>query len=342
MTESQFSKLLLDPRFNQILEDLANIGIHVDSSYNEVLKFEDQEENNDAKESIRFLESGNNFKLNASISAPIGQDRNICAYDESLVRISSLEGAGFFIPHTLILMDKERYLPLVYLTFNFYTKSKRIANGNNSLSLAQDTPELESKRQYITDRAKILTNNVPSSSLLLIDGPLIGGQITEYNLQLNEALASKDIITVFIVKNSDSSLVINKSPDLRGQFNSDFEWAFKTLEVGERTPFVKYIDLTDPTGRRNKVFTYMKAFRSPPIRLELHETTFLKYFNLMDKIVDAVYFLLLAQGDPKNPQPRPIAIAEKYAREVLKMIPFDEIISKTGIIPTMNYTRFGW
>ena len=342
MMEAQFSRLIVDPMFNKVLDDLARAGIRADSPYNEVLTFEDQKERIDTTESVQFIESNANYKVNASFSKSFTAARSICAYDESLVRISSLEGSGFFIPHTLILMDQERYLPLVYLTFHFFTKSKRIADGNNSLSFTEDPPEIASKKQYIVDRSMVLTQNVPPSSLLLVDGPLIGGQITEHNLRLNSTLLSKDVIALFIVKNSDSSLVISSSPSLNGQYNSDFEWAFRTLKPGERTPFIMYTDLSDSAKRRNKVFTYLKAFNAPPIRLELHESTYLRYHGLVTELVDIVYFLLLAQGDKASPQPRPIAVAEKYAREVLKMINFDQIIYKSGVMPTMNYTRFGW
>jgi hypothetical protein len=338
----QFSKLIVDPMFAKVLEDLARVGIKVDSPYNAVITFEDQKEGAGATESIRFLENNAKYKLNPSSPNSLAEGRKICAYDESLVRITSLEGSGFFIPHSIIMMDKDRYLPFVYLTFHFYTKSKRIADGNNSLSFSVDPPEVASKRQYIADRFMVLTENVPSFSLLLIDGPLVGGQITEKNLQLNETLLSKDIAALFIVKNSDSSLVVNNIPNFKDQYNSDFEWAYKTLGVGERTSFIKYTDLTDPAKRRNKVFCYLKAFNSSPIRLELHESTYLRYFGIINNILDTVYFLLLAQGDATNPQPRPVAIAEKYAREILKMISFDQVVYKAGIIPTMNYTRFGW
>lgn len=342
MESSQFSKLIIDPMFTKVLEDLARVGIRVDSPYNEVITFEDQKESPGANDSIRFLESNAKYKLNPSNPNSLADGRRVCAYDESLVRVTSLEGSGFFIPHSIIMMDKNRYLPFVYLTFHFYTKSKRIADGNNSLSFSLDPPEIASKRQYIADRFKVLTENVPSFSLLLIDGPLVGGQITEKNLQLNETLLSKDIAALFIVKNSDSSLVVDNIPNLRGQYNSDFEWAYKTLGLGERTSFVKYTDLTDPRKRRNKVFCYLKAFNASPIRLELHESTYLRYFGIIDSILNTVYFLLLAQGDATNPQPRPVAIAEKYAREVLKMISVDQVVYKAGIMPTMNYTRFGW
>jgi hypothetical protein len=51
---------------------------------------------------------------------------------------------------------------------------------------------------------------------------------------------------------------------------------------------------------------------------------------------------MIAQGDKSNPQVRPIAIAEKYARETLKLIEFNKLMSDTGIVPTINQERFAW
>jgi hypothetical protein len=52
--------------------------------------------------------------------------------------------------------------------------------------------------------------------------------------------------------------------------------------------------------------------------------------------------LLLVQGDFKNPQIRSISIAEKYARATLKLMNVNQIMKKSGIVPTMNQERFGW
>lgn len=58
--------------------------------------------------------------------------------------------------------------------------------------------------------------------------------------------------------------------------------------------------------------------------------------------MDLVYYLLLVQGDLKNPQIRPIAIAEKYARKTLQLIDINKLTYGSGLIPTMNQDRFGW
>jgi hypothetical protein len=52
------------------------------------------------------------------------------------------------------------------------------------------------------------------------------------------------------------------------------------------------------------------------------------------------YFYIL-QGDRSNPQVRPIAIAEKYAREGIRMLNIPALLSKLGFKPTINQVRFG-
>ena len=61
----------------------------------------------------------------------------------------------------------------------------------------------------------------------------------------------------------------------------------------------------------------------------------------MNDIIDMVYYLLLVQGDRNNPQVRPIAIAEKYARDVKHLFDITKMLKETGIKATMNQERFG-
>lgn len=333
---------MVDPRFHQVLDDLGKKNIHADKSTSYDLDYSNFVEGYNSNDSVFFLEEDKSIILDPSTGPGTLERVTICAYDESLMRISALEGSGFFISHSLVLVSKEVYLPLTYITFDFFTKSKEIADGTNSLIFTKDPPELASKNKYIKDRKAILNRYTPDNSILFIDGPLIGGQITEYNLQLNESLLERNILPVYLVKNSDSALIVNSTPTLRDKYNSDFEWSYKTIQEGHRTSFAKYVDKTDGTKRRNKVFSYLKAFSAPPIRVEMHDSVYVRMHSQLNEIMSMVYYLLLAQGDLHNPQLRPIAIAERYAREALKVIDFESVIQRTGIKPTMNFTRFGW
>ena len=342
MSESPFSRFIIDPRFDEVLDDLSKKNIHSGKSTSFELKSEDFFSENNNNDNVFFL----NEEISLSLDPHVGYQTlgriSICAYDESLMRISALEGSGFFISHSLVLMDKEQYLPLTYLTFDFFTKSKFIADGNNALTFTKEPPEIASKKKYIEDRKRILIKFTPDNSILLIDGPLIGSQMTEYNLQLNEALLKRNIMSLFFVKNSNSSLIVDNDTKLRERYNSDFEWSYKTLQVGKMSNFAKYVDKTDSTNRRNKVFTYLKAFNAPPVRVEMHDSVYDRLHTELNEIMSAIYYLLLSQADIRNPQPRPIAISEKYAKAALSVLDFDSIIQRTGIKPTMNFTRFGW
>jgi hypothetical protein len=336
-----YSKFIIDSRFYEVIDDLGKKNIHADSPINISIDKGDYFPNSsDVK--IQAIEQNEKFKLDLNRGQEITNEYIICAYDESLVKIPALEGSGFFISHSLITLGKDSYVPLIFLTFNFYTRSRSIADGNNSLIFTTKPLDLASKIKYLEDRMETLSRYTPASSILLIDGPLIGGQITDFNMKLNAELLKKNIFPIYFVKNSDSSLIIDNSPSLKEKYNSDFEWAYKTLNPGERTRLYKYSDLSDPIGNKKKFFSYVKAFSAPPCRVEFDETAYLAFGKIIDEIFHMVFYLLFAQGNPLNPQARPIAIAETFAREALKVIDFEEVIHRAGITTTMNYTRFGW
>ena len=90
-----------------------------------------------------------------------------------------------------------------------------------------------------------------------------------------------------------------------------------------------------------KIFCYLKAFNLSPQRIEFHADTYLRYKSKINEIMDLIFYLLLVHGDRKNPQVRPIAVAEQYARETLHITNSYEIIKTSGLIPTMNQERFG-
>ena len=55
--------------------------------------------------------------------------------------------------------------------------------------------------------------------------------------------------------------------------------------------------------------------------------------------MNMIYYLMLVQGNPMNPQVRPIAIAEIYARSTLTVLNFTKTMGQLGITPTMNQSR---
>lgn len=259
-------------------------------------------------------------------------------YDESILKYITLEGTAYFTSHAMVIATRQEYVPIGLLTFYFYTRSKNIQENSKFIKYVNDI-ELESKRDYMIDKIHFLREYSPSRAILFIDGPLIGGDLYTYMIQAIETFLEKDIIPIFFVKNSDSDAVTENIKELVGMYNSDMHWCYNFLKIGQRTNFFQYTDLHNP--KNSKIFCYIKAYDGSPQRVEFHVDTFKKFGNSLLDMIDLIYYLLLAQGDRKNPQVRPIAIAEKYARTTLKLVNIYKLLKESGLIPSMNQERFG-
>ncbi len=334
-----YGQLIIHPDFYKVLEDLKKVNVNINVQEDiEPSSYEDSE----------IFPEGNVYLSETSEAKdlnPVAGYENInknshalCAYDESLIKIPALEGTGYFFSHALVILSKDAYVPIVDLTFYFFTRSKNLADGKNKIIYSKDVT-VDSKRVYIKDKSFLLENYTPNNSILLLDGPLIGGQLSNESIELNGHLLNKNIIPVFLVKNSGSTLVVDNFKELKDNYNSDFEWALKTLKNGQRTPLILYEDKHNKNN--NKYFTYIKAFDFNIIRVEFHSETWKRYKNDINAIFDIIFYELLSHGD-KNPQPKIVAIAENYAREILNIINVKNILREIGVTPTMNYTRFGW
>lgn len=274
---------------------------------------------------------------------------NFIAYDESIEKFLALEGTGYLTCHSMVLIDEIDYLASNCLSFAFYTRSKMLLDKNHTLrdartndttpneDINEDSIEAAFKRDYATERTKFILSNCPPHTILLIDGPLIGNQMSDYTVELNQRLLDKSVIPIFIVKNSSSNLVTDNIHELIGNYNSDMHWAYKYLSYGERTNFFAYQDLNNKNFA--KVFCYIKPFDLSPQRVEIHPTTYQGREDLIEKLMNTLYFFYIAQGDLKNPQIRPIALAEVYARETKKMYNINKIMREAKIQPTMNQNR---
>jgi len=333
-----YNKLLLHSNLVNTLADLNNLRIllpNYDSYIN--MDFSLFGYPPDAKALMR-IETKFKYKLNSKVGQKYN-DSNIliCAYDESVHKFTGLEGIAYFTSHSLVIL-KDDYIPLNLITFYFYTRSKSICDKSRYVKYSDD-PESDFKRDYVNDRNTFLLDNVPENSILLIDGPLIGKQMSSKTRILNEKLLDKEILPIFFVKNSSSNLVTDYDLELRGKFNSDMHWAYKLLRVGERSCMFKY---TDQSVTENaKIFFYLKSLDLSPQRIEFDITAYKKYNKIMNGIFDLIYYLILAQGDNHNPQIRPIAIAEKFARSTINLIDIEKIMKHVGLIPSINQERFG-
>lgn len=260
----------------------------------------------------------------------------IVGYDESIYIFPGLEGSSCLTTHCLILHGANEYLPIVMPTYYFYTRSKTYF-ANNSVIRYTNEVEEEMKKDYTKDRLKFLMDNVPNNSIVFIDGPLIGGNLSYATRELNRGLLNKGALPVFFVKNSNSNLVTDNDSDLRDRYNSDMDWAHKNFKLGQRSPFFKYIDQNNKEN--GKIFAYFKTSSLTVQRVEFDINTFEENRFHINDVMDLSYYLLNVQGNDKNPQIRTIAIAEKYSREVLKYLKNSEL-RMFSFTPTMNTIRF--
>jgi hypothetical protein len=260
-------------------------------------------------------------------------------YDESKLQFITLEGIVNITSHSLVEVTSREYIPIGYITVYFYTRSDEIVQKSEHVKYSLNV-EADSNRDYVEDRNHLIRDNVLENSILFIDGPFIGGNISSYSLKLLDDLHNKNVIPVFFVKNSDSNLVCDNLSSIKNKYNSDLHWSYNFLHPGERTNFFLYTDKTNP--KNTKLFCYIKPFdHTSPQRIEIHPETFGFYIDYIDELFDLIYYLLLVQGDKANPQIRPIAIAEKYAREMIKTVNTRSLLKNTSLVSTIDQERFG-
>jgi len=331
-----FNKLILHPDFKKIIDELKDKNIFLPNSKEETSPHNPTFQT--SGQLLSNIEDIKAYRLDAKNGCKQSKKFTLSAYDESIAKFSALEGAAYFIAHSLILAGESEYIPVNLVTFNFYTRSKSIVARSSYIKEASD-PEVESTRDYMRDRINFLLNFTPSGSLLFIDGPLIGGDLYTFLIDQNHKFLEKDILPIYFVKNSISNIVTQHIPDLCGQYNSDMHWVHTQLKAGERSCFFKYEDQVNK--KNTKIFCYLKAFESGPQRIELHLDAFNKYSKVIPAVMDLILYLLLVQGSKKNPQLRLIAIAESYARAVLRFIDINKYFREANISPTLNQTRFG-
>jgi hypothetical protein len=271
-------------------------------------------------------------------SGTILNEWSVYAYDESMQNYRALEGDLLFCSSATIKIEDRYNFNLSVLPF-FLTCMRKFKEGTNEeIRFAENLAE---ERNLIMVKTKIdsIQDSVESYSIVLIDGPLIGGNASAYIEAMDEALREKDCIPLYFVKNSDSRLVIDSNKNLAKEFNSDFHWAACRLKTGSRSAFFKYTDRVN--NRHTKVFTYMKALYGFPERVEMHTATYEKYHSIIPDLMSLIAYFYILQGDMSNPQVRPIAIAEKYAREGIRILNIPTLLARLGFRPTINQVRFG-
>ena len=287
---------------------------------------------------VTALEEVAAYPVDASSGHEFAQDYTLCAYDESWLRFDALEGTAYFTTHALALVTETDYVPVVLATFYFYTRSQTMTAQSKFIKYSEAV-DVDYRRDYLRDKVDFLLTHVPAKCLLLVDGPLLAGDLYTIMSDANEQLLEREILPVFFVKNSLSNVVTENIEGLQGKYNSDMHWLNELLRPGQRSSFFKYQDLHNV--KNAKVFSYLKSFNTSPQRVEFHHKTYLRYEESIPRVMDLVYYLMLVQGSTTNPQVRPIAVAERYARSLLSYVDIDKQFRQARITPTMNQVRFG-
>jgi len=332
-------KLELHSFFNDTISDISDRNI--------VLPFNPTSEEFDMSfftfppdgKLVTNVEEIKKYRLDAKNGEKFKDLFTIYSYDESILKYSALQGDAYITSHSIIRLGEKDYIPSCLITLYFYTRSEMIKSDSKAIIHTSDS-KTESKKNYFNDKIYFLKRIIKPKSLVFIDGPLIGGDYYVKMIQSIKDFIDMDTILVFFVKNSNSNLVTDNIEEFRSKFNSDMHWSYSMLMPGERTNFFKYVDRKNSDNA--KVFCYIKSFNTSPQRVEFPLNIFIKYRSQIDTIMDMIYYLMIVQGDLKNPQIRPIAIAEKYARSTLQLIDLNRLMRSSLLVPTMNQERFGW
>ncbi|GAB1446818.1 hypothetical protein MASR2M41_26310 [Flammeovirgaceae bacterium] len=287
---------------------------------------------------LKRLEEIGFRNLNLSNGEELSKKVLLAGYDETINKYRSLEGTSVLVVYVLTYLGGIDYYPTALVTLNFYTSAKDIIKNSTTLRYAEKIESVINK-DIAENKTEFICDTVQPFTVLLIDGPLIAGDYYTTMLDKIKTLHEQDILPVFIVKNSESTLVIDNIPGLRNKYNSDLHWAHRTLKPGQRSGLFLYS--LEAGSTRNKAFCYFKSYDETPIRIEFHGSTIEKYSSQIDPVLDIIHYQIQLHGSLSNPQPRIIAIAEKYAREIAAYINFNELTKFSYITPIFNQIRFG-
>lgn len=332
------SQIVVDKRFNELIANLKDVKLPttpVITNGSSITDYPTQ-----GKVRIIEKEPVYNVDYQHGIEVLNNDTVAICAYDESIASYDALAGRAVCVSHALVYQCSNDYIPVTYVTLRFFTRSTLIGEKMGNSAIITDNTERESNICIAKDKFSFLEKNCVQNSILLIDGPLIAGDGYTTFIQNLQYFRDNGILTVFFVKNSNSNMVIDNVKDLSQKYNSDMHWSNELLKPGQRTCFYEYTDLINHDN--SKIFCYVKFYEdTSPVRIEFPRIIYEKYLDSIKSVIDLSYYLLLVQGDQKNPQLRPIAIAEHFARETLKVIDVNREIRKAGLVPTMNENRWG-
>jgi hypothetical protein len=261
---------------------------------------------------------------------------NLCAYDESILELNSLEGKVRCITHCVVLQTFSEYIPAAFISLKFFTKSQLIESQATEFSdiLFIDDIGRATTEEYIKERNFFMSKISPANFYMYIDGSMFSGASTSGNFLMIDYLLKINCRPIFFIKNSEST-IIKERFDFADNFNSDLHWAYVTLKEGEFSEIFAY---KSPEGR-GKAMCFFKPFNNrSPVRVEFPLNAFLE--GLYDQnIFNQIYYQYLANGSESNMQSRIIQVTENYAREVLKSTNIYKEIERMGLTKSMNEER---
>lgn len=242
MNKPAFKRLIFHPEFKNTISAVRSISLSLPTISLDV-QHSFTGESSLAESVFMNLDGLQKVKLDPHKGSQITKNYTdrLLAYDESLNVFSSLEGKAYATSHSLVMLGRDEYLPASFLTFYFYTKSTDIVSRSKFIRFS-DNPEYDSKKDCMKDQMEFLLDYSIDDSILLIDGPLIAGDVYTSMIKPLKQLVERNILVVFFVKNSNSNIVTNATPELKGRFNSDLHWSYQYLNPGERTGFFNYTD----------------------------------------------------------------------------------------------------
>jgi hypothetical protein len=332
------NRYVIPKNFNSIVNEIANINLSINKSpHYENIVFDDESTSGDS--TVKVIDTLRKIKLDPKKGEAFSKKVIHTGYDESKLQFDALEGIVNVVSHSLLTISQKEFFPISLISIYFYTRSKHIFDNTKYVRYSE-SPDEDSKIDYAVDRNQLIIDSILENSILFIDGPLIGGNLSAYSIKLVNSLHEKNVVPIFFVKNSQSNLVTNSILELVGKYNSDLHWSYNYLKAGERTNLFLY---TDNVNQNNsKIFCYIKPFNNvSPQRIEIHPQTFRLYGEYINDILNFIYYLLIVQGDTSNPQIRPIALSEKYAREIIKTVNIRSILKNTSLTASINQERFG-
>lgn len=335
---SNLNRFILQENFNEKLSEVGRLNLSIFQKPTQG-NINISDELTAVNGTLRVIDTIKKLPLDQNNGQQFSKKIIFGGYDESKLQFVTLEGTANITSHSLVEVTSDVYIPIGFITVYFYTGSKEIVSKTEYLHYSQNA-EADANRDYAKDRNRVVGDNVLENSILFIDGPFIGGNISSYSLKLLDDLHNKNVIPVFFVKNSDSNLVVDNLSSIKDKYNSDLHWSYNYLKPGERTNFFLYTDKTNP--KNQKLFCYIKPFdNTSPQRIEIHPKTFDYYSDYIDDLFDLIYYLMLVQGNRLNPQIRPIAIAEMYAREMIETVNIRSLLKNTSLVSTIDQARFG-